>query len=36
MKTKTKKIVALVIAISVLGAICTLKYMAYNKVKKII
>ena len=34
MKTKTKKIVALVIAISVLGAICTLKYMAYNKVKK--
>lgn len=35
MKTKTKKIVALVIAISVLGAICTLKYMAYNKAKKI-
>ena len=34
MKTKTKKIVALVIAVSVLGVICTLKYMAYNKVKK--
>lgn len=34
MKTKTKKIIALVIAVSVLGVICTLKYMAYNKVKK--
>lgn len=34
MKTKTKKMIALVIAISVLGVICTLKYMAYNKVKK--